>query len=99
METLFASLPFVLFRPVLTGVGLIAVTGASGPPAALTTVLNIVLAIAFLIGVMKMIESGAAVWRGDAADGKMGLISGVMIAGVSVVVKFVYESFALPTGF
>lgn len=93
MEIFFTHLPDVVCRPFLV------VARSSAAPETLRTVLNIVLAIAFLLGVLKIIEGGAAIWRGDAADGKMGLISGVMIAGVSVFVKVIYESFALPTGF
>jgi hypothetical protein len=58
---------------------------------ALSSSLGLIMMIAFLMGVIAIINGGMSIWRGDTAQGKMSLIAGIVIAGASVIIGAIFQ--------
>jgi hypothetical protein len=56
--------------------------------------LGIVMAVAFIYGIIQIIGGIASLRRGD-PDGKMGIVAGILIAGSIAIMKVAYTSFGI----
>ncbi len=59
----------------------------------LQNALATIMVIAFLMGVIAIINGGMSIWRGDTAQGKLSLIAGVIIAGAVVIATALFTGF------
>lgn len=62
--------------------------------AGLERALGIVMAVAFIYGIIQVIGGVAALRRGD-PDGKMGIVAGILIAGAVAIMTAAYQAFGV----
>ena len=71
-------------------------TGTGQLQQGLGIALGIIMAIAFIFGVIQIIGGVRQVRNGE-AEGKMGIVAGILIAGAVAIMVALYSAFGLGT--